>query len=160
MPQTPTVLPSEVRGAAPDARHSLFDTGLYLYEAGLNLTEWIGDSPAKFVNRGPLAEMFVAHELKKSGSPLDDNPLYYWHRENKNGKAEIDFVVQYRNAPLPIEVKSGVKGSMKSLRILMSEKSFSLGIRASEENFGSLEDGRIQIVPLYFIGEYESLLRV
>lgn len=143
-----------------DNKFMFFDTGLYLYEAGLNLTEWIGDSPAKFVNRGPLAEMFVAHELKKSGSPLDDNPLYYWHRENKNGKAEIDFVVQYRNAPLPIEVKSGVKGSMKSLRILMAEKSFSLGIRASEENFGSLEDGRIQIVPLYFIGEYESLLRV
>lgn len=143
---------------AKDNKFMLFDTGLYLYEIGLNLSEWINDPPQKFVNRGKLAEMFVAHELKKSGTPLEDNPLYYWHRDNKNGKAEVDFVVQYKNAPLPIEVKSGVKGSMKSLRILMDEKSFSLGIRASEENFGSLDEGRIQIVPMYFIGEYEAIL--
>lgn len=141
-----------------DNKFMLLDTGLYLYEAGLDLAEWINDTPAKFVNRGKLAEMFVAHELKKRGSPLDDNPLYYWHRENKNGKAEVDFVVQYRNVPLPIEVKSGVKGSMKSLHILMDEKSFTLGVRTSEENFGSLDNGKIQIVPLYFIGEYENFL--
>ena len=114
---------------------------------------------AKYVNRGKLAEILVAHELKKSGSPLDDNPLYYWHRENKTGKAEVDFVVQHRNAPLPIEVKSGTKGSMKSLRILMNEKSLKLGVRTSEENLGELDGGQIRIVPLYLIGEYESILR-
>ena len=142
-----------------DNKFMLLDTGLYLYEAGLNLADWINDAPAKFVNRGKLAEMFVAHELKKSGSPLDDNPLYYWHRENKNGKAEVDFVVQHRNAPLPIEVKSGTKGSMKSLRILMNEKSFKLGVRTSEENLGTLDVGQIRIIPLYLISEYESILR-
>ena len=142
-----------------DNKFMLLDTGLYLYEAGLNLADWINDEPAKFVNRGKLAEMFVAHELKKSGSPLDDNPLYYWHRENKTGKAEVDFVVQHRNAPLPIEVKSGTKGSMKSLRILMNEKSLKLGVRTSEENLGELDDGQIWILPLYLIGEYESILR-
>ena len=142
-----------------DNKFMLIDTGLYLYETGLDLSEWINDAPTKFVNRGKLAEMFVAHELKKSGTPLEDNPLYYWHRENKNGKAEVDFVVQYRNAPLPIEVKSGKRGTMKSLRILMGEKSLKLGIRTSEENFGSLDDGSIQIIPLYFIGEYESVIR-
>ena len=141
-----------------DNKFMLLDTGLYLYEAGLNLAEWINDAPAKFVNRGKLAEMFVAHELKKAGSPLDDNPLYFWHRENKNGQAEVDFVAQYGNAPLPIKVKAGVNGSMKSLRILMEEKSLKLGIRTSEENFGALDDGRILIVPIYFIGEYEHLL--
>ena len=143
---------------AKDNKFMFFDTGLYLYETGLDLSEWINDSPENFVNRGKLAEMFVAHELKKAGTPLDDNALYYWHRDNKNSNAEVDFVVQYKNAPLPIEVKSGVKGAMKSLRILMNEKSFSLGVRASEENFGAIDDGRIQIVPMYFIGEYETVL--
>jgi predicted AAA+ superfamily ATPase len=143
---------------AKDNKFMFFDTGLYLYETGLNLSEWINDPPEKFVNRGKLAEMFVAHELKKAGTPLDDNALYYWHRDNKNSNAEVDFVVQYKNAPLPIEVKSGVKGAMKSLRILMNEKSFSLGVRASEKNFGAIDDGRIQIVPMYFIGEYETVL--
>lgn len=70
----------------------------------------------------------------------------------------MDFVIQHGNAPLPIEVKSGKKGSMRRLRILMEEKRLNLAVRVSEENFGSLEDGRIQIMPLYFAGEIASFL--
>ncbi len=141
-----------------DNKFMLFDTGLYLHETGLNLADWINDAPAKFVNRGPLAEMFVSHELKKSGTPLEDNALFYWHRDRDGGRAEVDFVIQYGNAPLPIEVKSGRKGSMRSLRVLMEEKGLKRGVRLSEENFDSLEDGRIQIMPLYFAGEIASFL--
>ena len=142
-----------------DNKFMLLDTGLYLYETGLNLADWINDVPTKFVNRGPLAEMFVSHELKKSGTPFEDNALFYWHRDKAGGRAEVDFVIQYKNAPLPIEVKSGRKGSMHSLRVLMEEKKLNLAVRTSEENFGTLEDGRIQIVPLYFIGELTSFLK-
>lgn len=141
-----------------DNKFMLLDSGLYLYETGLNLADWISDAPAKFVNRGPLAEMFVSHELKKSGTPLEDNALFYWHRDKNGERAEVDFVIQHGNAPLPIEVKSGKKGSMRSLRILMEEKRLNLAVRVSEENFGSLEDGRIQIMPLYFAGEIASFL--
>lgn len=56
------------------------------------------------------------------------------------------------------EVKPGRKGSMRSLRVLMEEKGLNRGVRLSEENFGSLEDGRIQIVPLYFAGGIASFL--
>ena len=48
---------------------------------------------------------------------------------------------------------------MKSLRILMNEKSFKFGVRTSVENLGELAGGQIRIVPLYLIGEYESILR-
>lgn len=140
------------------AKFMFLDTGLYLCETGLDISKWIADPPEEFVNRGRLAELFVALELKKSGSPLDDTPLYFWRRENKSGTAEVDFVVQHRNRPLPIEVKSGGKGSMKSLRILMDEKQLPLAVRTSRENFSSLENGKIRIIPLYFISEYESLL--
>ena len=141
-----------------DNKFMLLDTGLYLYETGLDLNEWINDTPTKFVNRGALAEMFVALELKKAGSPLDDNQLYYWHRDGKDRRAEVDFIVQHRNKVLPIEVKSGSKGSMFSLRLLMDEKKLDMAIRTSEENFGELESGKIKIVPLYFIGELASVL--
>ena len=36
---------------------------------------------------------------------LDDAPLFYWHREARNSNAEVDYVVQFRNQILPIEVK-------------------------------------------------------
>ena len=135
----------------------LLDTGLYLRESGLNLPEWVTEPPEKFVNRGKLAEIFAGLELKKSGSPLSDNQLYYWRREADDSNAEVDYLVQFYNKVLPVEVKSGIKGSMKSLHILMQEKNLKLAIRTSEENFGSLNDS-ILVLPLYFIGEYERFL--
>lgn len=142
-----------------DNKFMLLDTGLYLYETGLDLADWVAEPPTKFVNRGPLAEMFVALELKKAGSPYEDNALYYWHRDKNGYRAEVDFVVQYKNRPLPIEVKSGRKGSMRSLNVLMEEKGLPHAVRTSEENFGSLEEGRVQIIPLYFIGELPHFLQ-
>ena len=135
----------------------VLDTGLYLRESGLDLSRWILDPAGKFVNRGKLAELFVGLELKKGGSPFSDAPLYYWHREERGSNAEVDYLVQHENSVLPIEVKSGVSGSMKSLRLLMKEKELGLGIRASEENLGRLDS--IRIVPLYLIGELSRVLR-
>lgn len=136
----------------------LLDTGLFLCESGLDVSTWVLDPPTKFVNRGKLAELFTALELVKNASPLDDAQLYYWHREARNSNAEVDYVVQFRNQILPIEVKSGTRGSMASLRLLMDEKHLSLAVRTSEENFGSLCDG-IYIIPLYLIGEYARILQ-
>ena len=136
----------------------LLDIGLYLCEAKLDVSNWILDPGAKFVTRGKMAEMFAALEILKNASPYDDGKLFYWHRESKNSNAEVDYVVQYRNRILPIEVKSGKSGSMASLRIMMESKNLTLGVRTSEENFGALEN-HIRIIPLYMIGEYDRILR-
>lgn len=133
------------------------DTGLYLCESGLDISEWVTDSPVKFVNRGRLAEMHVGLELLKAGDARQDGRLYYWHRETKNANAEVDYIVQYRNGILPIEVKSGTRGSMRSLRILMEEKGLGVGVRVSGENFGRI--GNVCIIPLYMIGGYDGILR-
>ncbi len=53
------------------------------------------------------------------------------------------------NALLPVEVKSGLRGRMKSLRLLMAEKKIPFGIRLSLENFSSLPD--VGILPLYAV---------
>lgn len=137
----------------------ILDTGLYMCEAKLDVSTLILDTPEKFVNRGRLAEAFVALELLKGASPFEDASLFYWHKESRNSNAEVDYIVQFRDKVLPIEVKSGGSGSMASLRILMESKGLSLGIRTSEENFGSLDGGRIRIIPLYMIGEYDRILR-
>jgi predicted AAA+ superfamily ATPase len=75
--------------------------------------------------------------------------LYYWHRDAPNATAEVDFVMQRGNGIMPVEVKSGVRGSMKSLRLFMAEKHVSMGVRVSLENFTTLPD--VRIVPLYAI---------
>ncbi len=61
----------------------------------------------------------------------------------------MDYVVQTGNDIRPIEVKSGTKGSMQSLRVFMQQKQLAWGIRTSLENFSEYED--IKVYPLYAI---------
>ena len=60
-------------------------------------------------------------------------------------------MVQSGTDILPIEVKSGTKGAMQSLRIFMKEKNIQTGVRCSLENFGLLPG--IRIYPLYAAGQ-------
>lgn len=134
----------------------LLDTGLYLHECKLDISDLIALSAVEFISRGKLAEMLVGLELLKSGDPFTDTELFYWHREATNSTAEVDYIMQYNGAILPIEVKSGTRGAMKSLHILMAEKGIRLGLRTSQENLCVMGD--VRIVPHYMIGDWKRLL--
>lgn len=145
----------------------VFDTGLLLRLLHLSagdITDLIslilnGDD-MELVNKGAVAEVFVGLELLRYGSPACRGSEYYWSREAKNSIAEVDYVIPLRGQVTPIEVKSGVKGGMKSLWIFMREKKLSHGIRTSLENFGRFEyvdaeaNGamrEVSVCPLYAI---------
>ena len=134
----------------------LLDTGLYLHERKLNIADLAMRPTTEFINTGKLAEMLVGLELLKSGDPFRENSLFYWHREATNSTAEVDYLTQLNDTVLPIEVKSGTRGAMKSLHMLMAEKKLSLGIRTSQENLGEL--GNIRIIPHYLISDWKRLL--
>ncbi len=67
----------------------------------------------ELVNEGALAEQFIGQHLTtiKNEAPR----LTYWLRESKSANAEVDYVVSQGNLILPIEVKAGKSGSLKSL---------------------------------------------
>jgi predicted AAA+ superfamily ATPase len=127
----------------------LFDTGLHQRILGLDITQILVADDFEALNKGTIAEMFVGHELLKEADSLLKHNLYCWHREAKNANAQIDYIVQIGQKIVPIEVKSGKKGSMNSLHTFMSEKQIHYGIRTSLENFGKLPE--IDIYPLYAI---------
>lgn len=133
------------------------DTGLYLRESGLDLAELIADVPGDFVNRGPLAELFVGLELAKSVDPFTESPLYYWQREARGSNAEIDYLLRNGTTILPVEVKSGTRGAMQSLHLFLAEKKAPLGLRISRENFAHY--GSIRVLPLYLAGEWRRFFR-
>ena len=128
----------------------LLDTGIFLRLLNLPLSDLLLSDDFSLVNKGNIAELFAGLELLKSGSCYEQKQLYYWHRENKNSNAEIDYVVQLGQNIIPVEVKSNTKGSMQSMRLFLEEKNSGFGIRTSLENFGELPD--IKIVPLYALG--------
>lgn len=134
----------------------LFDTGLYMNESDFSLSANIILPAVEFINKGWLAEMFVGLELLKAEDPFTEHGLYYWHREAAGSTAEVDYLLQRSESVLPLEVKSGRTGKMKSLGILMREKGLRLGLRTSQENISSY--GNIRVIPLYMIGEWRRLL--
>lgn len=154
----------------------IFDPGIMLRILNMTLgdisditTEILTESASNLVNRGPLAELVAGLEMQRYQSPNMRHTIYYWLRKAKNSQAEIDYVDSFGRNVLPIEIKAGMKGGMKSLWIFMREKRLERGVRCSLENFGSFEyideeaDNAIRkvaICPLYAISMLKSLIVV
>ncbi len=107
------------------------------------------------MNRGAIAEQFVAQELIAYADPYQASDLYWWSRDKPSSSAKIDFVISKGQTLFPIEVKAGKIGKLRSLKIFMEEKSSNLGIRISQNHLEI--DGKVLTVPLYLI---EQLLRL
>lgn len=116
-------------------------------------------SEKELVNKGCLAELSVGWELIKAADFRSRYDLYYWENLSNGATSEVDYVIPYNMQVLPLEVKSGVSGKMKSLRLFMAKKDITHAVRCSLENFGMLnydDNGAtrsIQIIPLYAIGK-------
>ena len=127
----------------------VFDTGIFLRLLNLDIREMFLSEKFSLINKGNVAEMFVGLEYVKYHSPYQKSELYYWHRESKNSNAEIDYLFTKDGVIIPVEVKAGTKGAMRSMYIFMNEKNLDYGIRLSMENFSSY--GKIDVKPLYAI---------
>ena len=55
--------------------------------------------------------------------------MCYWLREGKSANAEVDYVISQGNLILPIEVKAGKSGSLKSLHQFAFQKKAELVVR-------------------------------
>lgn len=131
------------------SRMLLCDTGLSQRLLGLDIADILSSDDFNVINKGAIAETFVGTELVKASSLYLSQPLYCWHRDKAGSNAEVDYVVQVGTKIYPIEVKSGTKGSMQSMRLFMQLKGIDKGIRTSLENFCTYDD--IILYPLYAI---------
>lgn len=130
-------------------KYLIIDSGILQRLLGLNLSDILLESKFDLVNKGAIAELAVGLELLKSSSYSQRQELYYWQREARNSQAEVDYLIQRNDKIIPIEVKSGTKGSMQSLFIFLEEKKIKKGIRTSLENFTRFE--KIDVIPAYAI---------
>jgi predicted AAA+ superfamily ATPase len=132
-------------------KYLIYDTGILQRFLRLDFSQFLLNDSILQINKGALAELFVGLELLKSAPCSNPTQLYYWQREKKGSEAEVDYIIQDNRSIIPIEVKSGTKGSMQSLFQFLSEKKYAYGIRTSLENFGNLP--QIKIYPLYAIAK-------
>lgn len=133
----------------------LLDVGLLVFGLGWDNLN-IGNKQESSLFRGVIAEQFVAQELCAIQDPFIDRGLYYWENLNRSSSAEIDFLVNINQRMLPIEVKSGSTGRLRSLRQFMNTKGSNLGVRVSECPLAFNEG--ILSIPFYLIGEMARLI--
>lgn len=105
------------------------DVGLVSSACGLKRITIESLQNGTFVNEGVLAEQWVGQALLWSQNSHIKPRLYYWLREGRSNNAELDYVIEHNGEILPVEVKSGASGSLKSLQQFMALKSGSCAIR-------------------------------
>ena len=92
---------------------------------GLNLLD-LGREDLTLVNNGVVAEQFVGQHRLHSGRPYETPALHCWAREARNSNAEVDYVIAVGRRIVPVEIKAGTTGSLKSLHQFLGEKSSDL----------------------------------
>ncbi|MFZ3089756.1 MAG: AAA family ATPase [Nitrospirota bacterium] len=108
------------------------------------------------INAGSVAEQFVGQELTAYSNRHQQASLYFWAREKKGSMAEVDYVINIGSDILPIEVKSGKEGRLKSLRMFVEEKKSRLGIRFSQDKLSYYD--KILSIPLYMVEQLPRLV--
>jgi predicted AAA+ superfamily ATPase len=100
--------------------------------------------------KGALTENFVLQSLT---SQFETQPRYW----SSGNKAEVDFILQYNNQIIPIEVKAGENVRSKSLAFYRMDYKPELSIRYSLKNL-SFADGLLSM-PLFLIDYTEKFIR-
>ena len=145
-------------------KYLIHDSGVLLAILGIDddtdvrIKEIMVGNSIDLVDKGHVAEMIAGLELVKYASPQKRHQLYYWQNMNKGTRSEVDYVIAQGSEIVPIEVKSGVKGTMSSMYALMRnpQKHINKGIRCSLENLGTFQspEGKaIDIIPIYAISK-------
>jgi predicted AAA+ superfamily ATPase len=94
-------------------RLQFLDTGLVNYALGIQL-EMLAMSDLNGAYKGAVIPHLVTQELISLQSISSHKPNF-WVREKSQSNAEVDLLYSYNNMIIPIEIKSGSTGSLKSL---------------------------------------------
>ncbi len=139
------------------------DTGLVNYSAKLQ-KEVFGSKDILDAWRGHIAEQIVAQELLASDHRISHR-RNFWMRDKKGSDAEIDFIVQYDNKVIPIEVKSGNNAKLKSLHIFMENTNHRTAVRVWSNPFSvdrvttqASEEFFLINLPFYYVGILDRIL--
>ncbi len=127
------------------------DIGLMQTLLGVRISEEYYKYDLLAMYQGKLAEQFVGQELLAYANA----PLYYWRRAAKSSTAEVDFLFERETTVVPVEVKRGPAGRLKSLHLLLeSYPHIPQAYVVSSAPEGELPEKRLKFLPFYRIAAY------
>lgn len=113
-------------GAEASEKHFkslFFDIGLGQRLSGIPINEIIANSTDLLTTyEGRLAEQFVGQQLiAQSVEASEGRSLFCWMRSERGASAEVDYVIARHGKIIPIEVKKGKSGHLKSLHLFLNK---------------------------------------
>lgn len=125
----------------------LVDLGLMNHLCSMPINEEWSNMGLLSLYEGALAEQFVGQELLSA----QNADLYYWSRAEKSSQAEVDFLIVKDGKIVPVEVKSGASGRLRSLHLfLKTYPQCPEGFVLSEAPFSILREQKLIFLPLYY----------
>lgn len=146
------------------------DVGLLCRACGLDTTDIQTAHDLTLVNAGAVCEQFVGQHLLYSGRSFEEPQLYCWMRQSRNASAEVDYLIQLGTEIVPVEVKAGKTGRLKSVQVFVSEKRRDFALRFNAD-VPSIVDATAQVpaktprtfrllsLPFYLVEQTQRLCR-
>ena len=125
-PTTSVQLPAEINHKK-SPKLQFLDTGLINFSANLQ-SSYFSLNDLNSIYTGKIVEHIVGQELVAT-YPLTNGSLKFWVRDKAQSNAEVDYVVPFEHYLIPIEVKSGTSGRLKSLQQFMERVEHSYAVR-------------------------------
>ncbi len=112
------------------------------------------------LTRGTMAEQFVGQHLLYRGLPYREPRLHYWLREGKSANAEVDFTISVNDTIVPIEVKAGATGWLKSLHLFNQAVAYKKKRLIRLSTRAPSQEASILSLPLYMVQQVERLVEM
>lgn len=152
-----------------DRKPLFLDVGLLCCALGLKATDLHQAESLILVNSGAVAEQFAGQHLLYGGETYAEPNLYYWNREQRSSSSEVDYLIAHGAKVVPVEIKAGKVGSLKSLHVFAAEKGSARAVRLNTDlpsrclassAVASKQSEPFELIslPLYLVGETNRLL--
>ncbi len=142
----PSGLPLKATASQKRFKAALLDIGLMQNLCQVPVSMELRQEDLLAIYRGRLAEQFVAQELIARHAP----EIFYWARDARGSSAEIDFLAVREGRIVPLEVKSGAGGSLRSLHRMLSDyRNCPEGVVLYSGPYARRQEQRLTFMPLY-----------
>lgn len=142
-------------------RLQVVDTGLVNYFAGVQ-KEVFSSNDLTEVYSGRIIEHVVGQEMIANKESLLSD-LLFWVREKEGTTSELDFLFLVEGNAIPVEVKSGKTGKLRSLHQYMDRSAAKLAFRLyagkfREDQIHTLKDSPFTLIslPYYLAGKLKK----
>lgn len=160
---TTSTSPPVISDFKKSPRLQVLDTGIVNYTLGIAHELLVADDLSNSY-KGALIPHLINQELISLQNQKPETPSF-WVREKTQSSAEVDLVISYKKLLIPVEIKSGSTGSLKSLHQFVNtvDHPYAVRIYAGEfeiQHTKTPEGKEYQIMHLpYYLGTqlYEYL---